>query len=101
MDGLEVDSQGILGYMRDSTRYVRPRSPDVKEHEDFFAKQLSYANNIIHISISSKVTESGCPAALEAAAAFDNVMVVDTGHLSSGQGLMVIEACRLAEEGCH
>ena len=36
---------------------------------------------------------------MEAAKAFDNVRVVDTGHLSSGQGLMAVEASRLAEEG--
>ena len=31
--------------------------------------------------------------------AFDNVTVVDSGHLSSGQGLMVLEACRMVREG--
>ncbi|MBP0972519.1 MAG: DegV family EDD domain-containing protein, partial [Oscillospiraceae bacterium] len=46
-----------------------------------------------------KVMHSGCPAAMEAARAFDNVQVIDTGHLSSGQGLLVLEACRMVEEG--
>ena len=36
---------------------------------------------------------------MEAAKAFDNVFVYDSGHLSSGQGLMTIEACRMAEKG--
>ena len=78
---------------------VLTRTPDVPTIEAFFAKQLTAAYNIIHISISSSLANSGCIAAMEAAKAFDNVTVIDSGHLSSGQGLMVIEACRLAEEG--
>ena len=36
---------------------------------------------------------------MEAAEDFGNVTVVDSGQLSSGQGLMAIEAARLADEG--
>ena len=98
-DGEEIETNGLLKYMRDGSRRVYTMSPDVKMHEEFFAEQLQRAYNVIHISISGKVAESGCPAAKEAAEAFENVFVVDTGHLSSGQGLMVIEACRLADSG--
>ena len=99
LDGCEIETMGLLNYMRDNSRSVMTKSPDVRTHEEFFAENLAKANNIIHISISSKVANSGCHAAKEAAAAFDNVTVIDTGHLSSGQGLLVIEACRLAEAG--
>ena len=99
MDGVEIETRGLLEYMEDPSRKVITCSPDVQTVETFFAKQLTTANNIIHISISSTLANSGCPIAQEAAKAFDNVTVIDSGHLSSGQGLMVIEACRLAEEG--
>ena len=98
-DGEEIDTTGLLNYMRREDRRVETIPPDVRAHEEFFAERLTEANNIIHISISSKVKNSGCPAAKEAAAAFDNVTVIDTEHLSSGQGFFVIEACRLADEG--
>jgi len=98
-DGVEIDTRGVITYMEDEKRTVLPMAPSVEEHEHFFAKQLAFANNVIHVSISSKVENSGCPLALEAAKAFDNVFVFDSGHLSSGQGILVIEACRLAEEG--
>lgn len=99
MDGVEIETRGLLDYMRDHDCRVLTRSPDVTTIEAFFAKQLTVANNIIHISISGELANSGCLVAEEAAKAFDNVTVIDSGHLSSGQGLMVIEACRLAEEG--
>ena len=98
-DGIEIETKGLLEYMQDRSRKVQTGAPGVEEVEAFFAKQLTTANNIIHISISSDIAKSGCPAAKEAATAFDNVTVIDSGHLSSGQGLLVIEACRLAEEG--
>ena len=98
-DGKEIETLGVLKYMENINNKVKPLGPSVKEAEEFFAKQLASANNVIHISISSKVENSGYGPAMEAAKSFDNVFVVDSAHLSSGQGLMVIEACRLAEEG--
>ncbi len=97
-DGNEIDSDGLLDYMSDNT-FVKTHAPTVKEHENFFAKALAGANNIIHLTVSTKVNHSGYENALEGAAAFDNVTVFDTRHLSSGQGILVIEACRLAAEG--
>ena len=99
LDGIEIETGGLLDYMQDPSRKVVTGGPDVQTAEAFFAKQLTAANNIIHISISSTLANSGYGAAAEAARAFDNVTVIDSGHLSSGQGLMVIEACRMAEEG--
>ncbi|MBR3056941.1 MAG: DegV family EDD domain-containing protein [Clostridiales bacterium] len=98
-DGREVDTRGVLKYMEDINNNVLPTAPSVKETEEFFAKQLSSANNIIHISISSAVEHSGFHSAKEASKSFDNVFVFDSGHLSSGQGLLVIDACRMAEAG--
>lgn len=98
-DGIEIDTRGLLEYMQDPSRKVVTGAPDIQTVEAFFAKQLTSANNIIHISISGKLSNSGCPIAQEAAKAFDNVTVIDSSHLSSGQGLLTIEACRLAEEG--
>ncbi len=97
-DGDEIDSEGLLDYMKDHD-YVRTHAPSAKEHEDFFAKSLQGANNIIHLAISTRVNHSGHESAAEAAAAFDNVAIFDTRHLSSGQGILTLEACRLAAEG--
>ena len=99
-DGVEIDTEGVVSYMELTDGMIETVSPDVEAHESFFAEQLVHANYVIHLSISSKVRHSGCLAAMEAARAFDNVSVFDTGHLSSGQGLMVIEACRMVEMGC-
>lgn len=99
LDGTEIEAQGLVSYMDREGNTAQNMAPDVSEFEAFFAKQLTRANNIIHISISGKVTDSSCVAAMEASSVFDNVTVIDSGHLSSGQGLMVLEACRMVREG--
>ncbi len=98
-EGREIDMRGLISYMEDESVVVKTEPPLVAEHEAFFAEHLQRANNIIHITISSKVSNSSYPYAKEAAKAFDNVRVIDSAHLSSGQALLTIEACRLAEEG--
>jgi len=97
-DGLEIDSDGVLDYMK-AGHNVKTHAPSVMEHEKFYANVLSGANNILHLTISSKVRHSGYDKAKEGASAFDNVAVFDTRHLSSGQGLLVLKACQLASTG--
>ncbi len=58
-----------------------------------------FANNVIYISISSDVQNSGYPNASLAADSFENVTVVDSRHLSSGEGIMAIIASRMADAG--
>ena len=98
-DGKEIETLGVLKYMENPNNSVLPQGPTVREVEEFFAKQLTYANNVIHISISSKIEHSGYQPSLEASKSFDNVFIIDSGHVSSGQGLLAIVAARLVEEG--
>lgn len=100
-DGKEIETQGVLKYMEDPDHVVLPQGPTVREAEEFFALQLANANNVIHISISSKIEHSGYGPALEASKSFDNVFVIDSAHLSSGQGLMAVVAAKMAESGLN
>ncbi len=98
-DSLDIDTAGLITYMSRSQKKVRAHAPDVAAHEAFFADQLTRANSVIHISLSKDIANSGYNAAYEAADSFNNVTVFESGHLSSGQGLIVLEACRLASLG--
>ncbi|MBO4216517.1 MAG: DegV family EDD domain-containing protein, partial [Clostridia bacterium] len=98
-DTIDLESNGLLVYMSDPNHKVSTSAPDVATHERFFAEQLNSAYNIVHIALSSGIGNSAYPAAVEAAASFNNVAVFDSGHLSSGMGLQVLEACRLSKEG--
>lgn len=53
---------------------------------------------MIHITATADLS-GAYPNATQAAKTFDNVTVVDSCHISSGHGLMVLCAAMLAEEG--
>ena len=96
-DGLEIDTRGVLSYMRNEEHQMKSVSPSVKAYETFFADNLQYANNIIHISISSGVASDGYPNCLAASESFDNVTVIDSCHVSSGEGLLALHAAMYAD----
>ena len=74
--------------------YSQP--PEVEDYERFFAEKLTEAQNVIHVTMAKHVSE-GYQNALEAAKSFENVTVIDSGHLSSSMGLTVLCAAYMAE----
>lgn len=95
----DIDPESMLTYMIDEHKSLRMKPLEKDQMEAFFAEQLQYANNIIHISVTSRVDATSYNSALEASGTFDNVTIFDTGQISTGQGMMALEAGRLALEG--
>lgn len=100
LDGIEAEARGLLSYMEDGRTDARSEAPSVAEYEKFFAECLMRSNRVIHIAMSSKVGQ-GCRNATEASKSFDNVVVIDSEHLSSGMGILVLEAISMAEGGIN
>ena len=69
----------------------------VGEYQEWFEKYAGDYDGVIHINIGSGFSSCYQNACL-AAEDFPNVRVVDSMNLSTGQGLVVLEACRLAKE---
>ncbi len=90
-DGIEANGDVLIRCMQDEGFSVKSDCPGVAEYERFFAEQLSRAQHIIHIAMAKR-SSGGFANASEAALAFYNVSVIDSGHLSSGMGLMAIAA---------
>ena len=98
-DGQEIDAKGLLKYISENSEMVKPSAPDVSEHERFFAEALLNADTVLHIALSGAVVGNSIDKAREAAKSFGNVYVFDSRNVSSGQGFLVIEACKMAEKG--
>lgn len=95
LDGEELDADELLTHIAEGRKaYSQP--PRVEDYERFFAEKLTEAQNVIHITMAKHVS-GGYQNALEAAKSFENVTVVDSGHLSSSMGLSVLCAAHLAE----
>ncbi|WP_303841205.1 DegV family protein [Anaerotruncus colihominis] len=95
LDDLELKTDELLMHIIEGRNgYSQP--PEVEDYERFFAEKLTEAQNVIHIAMAKHVS-AGYQNALEAAKSFENVTVVDSGHLSSGMGLTVLCAAYMAE----
>lgn len=100
-DGIDIDSDGIINYMTQEKKRVVVRPISVERFEAFFASCLKDARNVIHVSASSVVYRSSYPNAVEAAKTFDNVHVVDSGHLAGALGCLCTIAAMTASEGAE
>ena len=98
IDGLETDSEELVSYIDADRGSISSGPPPVEEYEQFFTDQLKDAQKIVHIVVARN-SSSGYGVAKEAAKKYNSVQVVDSGHLSSGMGLVVLEAQRLAAQG--
>ncbi|MCI8292258.1 MAG: DegV family EDD domain-containing protein [Hespellia sp.] len=95
LDELELKADELLLHMAEGGNgYSQP--PEVEDYERFFAGKLTEAQNVVHITMAKHVSE-GYQNALEAAKSFENVTVVDSGHLSSSMGIAVLCAAYMAE----
>ena len=95
LDGREIQPDELLMHIA-SGRKGSSQPPAAEDYERFFAEKLTEAQNVIHISMAKHVSE-GYQIALEAAKSFENVTVLDSGHLSSSLGLAVLYAAHMAE----
>ena len=95
LDGRELKPDELLMHIaKGRTGCSQP--PEVEDYEHFFAEKLTEAQNVIHITMAKHVSD-GYQNALEAAKSFENVTVIDSGHLSSSMGLSVLYAAHMAE----
>ncbi len=95
-DGVQMDADELIRYIGEGKdAYSSPQS--VKNYTDFFASALKRAHHLIHISITTGMSEE-YKIASEAAKSFDNVTVISSGCLSSSTGILVLIACKLAQQ---
>ena len=95
LDNQELKSDELLAHIAQG-RKGYSQAPEVEDYERFFAKKLTEAQNVIHITMAKHVSV-GYQNALEAAKSFENITVINSGHLSSSMGLSVLCAAYLAE----
>lgn len=98
LDGVEAETDGILSYMSEKEKPAYSQPPEIEEYEEYFAEQLTRAQYIIHIAFAQNASKA-FENASEASKTFDNVVVIDSGHLSSGMGLMALCAAEYAVGG--
>ena len=96
-DAVSITPDVIYEHVANGGNLCTTSANSVGEYQEWFEKFAGDYDGVIHINIGSGFSscyQNACLAAEE----FSNVRVVDSMNLSTGQGLVVLEACRLAKE---
>ncbi len=96
-DILEASTDEVMRYAKSGADFDS-QPPTVLEFERFFGREIKKAHQLIYISITSGVSKE-YENAMEAAKAYGNVYVFDSGFNSSAMGILVLMAHKLASQG--
>lgn len=95
-DGVTITPHEIFAHVAAGGALCSTSALNVGDYEKVFSQYAGEYDGVIHINIGSGFSscyQNACLAASE----FDNVAVIDSMNLSSGQGLVVLKACELAK----
>lgn len=98
-DGIDITPQDIFDFVAEKNVLPKTSAPSIGDYEDFFAKQLKEYDEVVHFNISAKSSGSHQMAKQAAESFHGKVHVVDSMALSSGQGLLVLKAADMLNEG--
>lgn len=97
-DGIEITPKDIFAHVSAGGALCSTAAVNLSEFTDAFAQYSGGHDAVLCVTISAELSSCYTNACL-AAASFPNVYVVDSRNLSSAQGLIVLDAVRLAESG--
>ncbi len=97
-DGVTVTPSDIYAYVARTGTLPKTAAPSVGDYLEFFSALKKEYDEIIHFNISSEFS-SAHQNALVAAQEIGGVYPVDSRNLSTGTGLLVLEACEMAQNG--
>ena len=95
-DGVNITPSEIFEHVAAGGDLCSTTANNVGEYDDFFSKYSKEYDGVIHINLGSGFSSCYQNACL-AAEDYPNVRVIDSMNLATGQGLVALEACRLAK----
>ena len=97
-DGVDITPADIFAHVDGGGDLCSPSAVSQYEYGEMFARYANEYDAVVQITIGANFSCCYQNAKL-AAADFDNVYVVDSRNLSTGHGLVVLEAERMARAG--
>ena len=100
-DGVDVTPDEIYSWSDDNATTPKTSAPSMERAMEVMKPYLDQGRKLICFSISSEMSTSGnvMRLAAEELDAEDEVTIIDSTNLSTGIGLLVIEAAVMAKEG--
>ena len=97
-DGVTITPAEVFAHVAAGGALCSTSAVSVGEYLEYFGRFAEDYDALIHVNIGSGFSSSYQNACL-AAEEFENVYVVDSQNLTTGQGLVVLKACELAAAG--
>lgn len=99
-DGVDISPQQIFDYVASTGVLPKTGAPSVEEYTEFFKKYVDDGYKVIYFCISGEASSAYSFANL-ASKEFEEgaVYAVDSRHLSTGIGLLVLKAVELKNQG--
>lgn len=97
-DVFEIGPDELFQDYEKTHRLAKTAAPPPADFFALFERETKKGNDVVHLAMNSKFSSSYQNACI-AAAEFDRVHVVDTLTLSSAQGLLVLRAAEMRDEG--
>lgn len=97
-DGIDIQPDDIYAYEKKTGELPKTSAPSVQDYQEFFSAMRENYDEVIHFNISSEFSAAHQNARL-AAENMTGVYAIDSRNLSTGTGLLVLEACDRAERG--
>lgn len=97
-DGVDITPDQIYDTYDREKILPKTSAPNPQDYIDYFKQWTDDGHEVVHISLGSGLSSSHQNARL-AAEELGNVYVIDSGNLSTGMGLLVIEAAERIEKG--
>lgn len=98
LDGVSIDPDMIYRHYEEKKELPKTAAPNITDFQDFYQKYTADGSGMVVFTISSEMSSTYNNARLAALEARD-VHVVDTRNLSTGGGLLVVAAAKMAKEG--
>lgn len=96
-DNVTITPADIFAHVAAGGDLCSTAAGNVSEYEELFAKYANDYDGIVHVNIGSGFSSSYQNACI-AASEFENIIVIDSQNLSTGQGHIVVKAAELAQE---
>lgn len=98
-DGLELQPEQIYAYVAEKQELPKTSAASIPDYVEFFSSFTKEGYDVVHFNISSTMSVTHQNAKMAAEEVEGNVFVIDSANLSTGAGLLVLDAADLRDEG--
>lgn len=98
-DGAEIKPEDIYGYVAEHKQLPKTSAASIPDYMEFFSQYTQEGYDVVHFNISSTMSVTHQNARMAAEEVEGNIYVVDSANLSTGAGLLMLDAADLREEG--